>query len=664
MEERKFSLIFLAAAALVLLLVYRDSFQNSFHYDDFHSIVENPHIRSLVNIPDFFRQPEMFSGIPERAMYRPLLLTTYALNFWFGEYGVWGYHLVNLIIHLGCVLLVFLLGREMHGERLAAGLGALLFALHPLQTEVVNYISSRSESLAALFYLSGLLAYLRWRKGYRSNGWFWGSLGLFACGLLSKSTVATLPVALLLCELWNAGKEEKREKGLWLWHLAYWMVAAGYLLIARGWLQTSLGRLVRPVGDQVLTQIKAIAYYAQLIAVPVHLNVEHQFSVARSLSSFQVFLPFLLLASCLFLLVCRRRMVGLLVGWAVLPLLPSSLVPLNVLVNEHRLYLPLAFLGVAGGYGLARLVGHRQKRWAIAGLLVTACLLVYQRGAVWKDELSLWEDAVRKAPLMYRTHMHLGGALERQGRAQEALSRYRRAVELGPEVVEAHYNLGNALRVLESAEEAMAAYERSLELDSGFAPSLINLSSMQLERGNLERTEDLLLRAEEMRPEMPEVHRQLGILRRRQGDRAGAERALLRALALRPGWAEACYSLANLYSDLGRLGESIDFYQRAIAARPDYAQAYRNLVDLYTKQGYLARAIEAAAQGLRQVPGEVILYYGLARAQEGLGQWQTAAVNYRRYLQYARVSSEAEAAIRRRIRELEGGRSDGDEARQ
>ena len=163
---------------------------------------------------------------------------------------------------------------------------------------------------------------------------------------------------------------------------------------------------------------------------------------------------------------------------------------------------------------------------------------------------------------------------------------------------------------------------------------------------------------------MPEVHRQFGILRRRQGDRAGAERSLLRALELRPGWAEACYSLANLYFDLGRLGESIDFYQRAIAARVDYAPAYRNLADLYTKQGDFVRAAEVSAQGLRQVPGEVILYYGLARAHEGLGQRQAAAVNYRRYLQYARVSPEAEAAIRRRILKLEGGRADGDEARQ
>jgi len=653
MQERRFSLAFLLGTALVLVLVYRSSLQYGFHYDDFHSLVQNPHIRRLSNVPAFFLEPGMFSGTAGRGMYRPLVLVSYALNYRAGGYGAWGYHLVNLGLHLACAFLVYLLGKALHGRGEAAALGALLFALHPVNAEVVNYVSSRSESLAGLGHLTALWAYLRWRQEGRT-GFFWLSLAAGAGGLLSKSTVVTLPAALLWYEWWNASAKGGRGSRLWPWHLAYWAVVAGYLLAARGWLQTSLSSSVRSVGEQLPTQVKAAVYYLQLLAVPVRLSVEHPFSVSRSLAELQVLLPLALLASGLYLLWRARR--GLWVGWGVLPLLPASLVPLNVLVNEHRLYLPVAFLGAGAGLLLAGLL-PQGKKWLVgAGLLAAMGLLAHQRSAVWKDELSLWSDAVRKAPGMYRAHMHLGGALEQRGRIQEALTRYRRAAELGPEVVEAHYNLGNALRLLGRREEAVAAYERSLDLNEAFAPALVNLSSMHLESGQSDRAEDLLVRALEAQPEFPEAHRQFGILCKQQGRSREAEAAYLRALALRPDWAKVHYNLANLYFDAGRLPEAIRRYEWALVVQSDHAGAYRNLADLYMRQGDYARAAEVYARGLRHVPDEAVLYYGLAKAQDALGQRQAAADSYRRFLQHARVGPEVEGSIRQRIRELEEDR--------
>ena len=148
--DRTDRVAFLALCAS-LWLAYQASFENSFHYDDIHSIVDNPHIRELANIPLFFVDPGLFSAMPERAMYRPLLLVSYAINYALSEYEVFTYHLVNWLIHLGAAWLVYLLGRMLHGKRQGALAGALIFALHPLAAEPVNYISSRSESLAALF---------------------------------------------------------------------------------------------------------------------------------------------------------------------------------------------------------------------------------------------------------------------------------------------------------------------------------------------------------------------------------------------------------------------------------------------------------------------------------------------------------------------------------
>ena len=192
---------FLPLATLAIVATYGNSLSNSFHYDDFHSIVENPHIRALENIPAFFSDPGLFSSMPERAMYRPLLLVTYALNYWVHGYEVFGFHLVNVALHTGCTIAVYLLGIYMVGHAPAAAFGALLFGLHPLQAEATNYISSRSESLAAFWYLLSLLFYLRWRELLRldsGRGIYLASLVAFALALLSKATAVVLPFAFLL----------------------------------------------------------------------------------------------------------------------------------------------------------------------------------------------------------------------------------------------------------------------------------------------------------------------------------------------------------------------------------------------------------------------------------------------------------------------------------
>ena len=127
-------------AGLVVVL-YSNSLKGSFHYDDFHSIVDNPNIRQLENIPTFFVDPTLFSQDPQKAMYRPLLLVSYALNYAVGQYRVEGYHLVNIGLHLACTLLVWSLGSRAGLGRQGRLAAALLFAVHPLASEPVNYLT-------------------------------------------------------------------------------------------------------------------------------------------------------------------------------------------------------------------------------------------------------------------------------------------------------------------------------------------------------------------------------------------------------------------------------------------------------------------------------------------------------------------------------------------
>ena len=150
--------------ALLIGAVYLSGLRHPFHYDDIHSIVDNLHIRTLGNIPAFFVDPTLFAEDPQNAMFRPLILVSYAINYALSEYQTWSYHGVNILLHLLNSGLVFLIIRHIVGRALPALMGALIFALHLLNSEVVNYISSRSETMCALFFASSFFAR---RRGQR-----------------------------------------------------------------------------------------------------------------------------------------------------------------------------------------------------------------------------------------------------------------------------------------------------------------------------------------------------------------------------------------------------------------------------------------------------------------------------------------------------------------
>ena len=636
--------------ALVLVVAYGNTFPNSFHYDDFHSLVDNPHVRTLDNWSAFFADPTTFSAMPDRAMYRPLVLFSYALNYQWGGYNTWGYHLVNIVLHGLMAFGVYGLVRSLGKEGRPALWAALFFVLHPLCSEPVNYISSRSESLCALFYMASLIAYIQWRK--EGGGWAALSLLAFAAALLAKSVAAVLPAALLVYEIWLSRKFDLR-RALYIAG-AYGAVLAVYLWGARRWLGDSLAEPVRSYGVQWLTQVKALVYYAYLAVFPVHLSVEPAFAESLGLAEGAVIPAVLLAASAAYLLLRRFSAAALFAAWILLPLLPSSLIPLNVLVNEHRMYLPIAFLCVGGAGLFSRwTLGEKGRVWALV-VLVLLGGLVRQRNLVWFDELSLWGDAAQKAPFAYRAHMHFARALEQEGRAQEALRHFIRAVECAPEVAETHYNLANALRMAGRFAEADAAYASSLAANPSFAPALLNRASLLQETEAYAEAEALLEQGiSDSVGDTADLWRRLGVLYVRQRRFAEADRSYVQSLALDQTRAETQYNLGNLYFDTGRVGAAAEAYRRVLAQRRDHRGARRNLGEHLLKVGQFERALELFSEGLRLSPDEVIFYYGLARAQEAMGQTAMAVSSYRNFVQYGRLDRDTRAAIERHIKDLE-----------
>jgi tetratricopeptide (TPR) repeat protein len=588
--------------------VYLNSLGNSFHYDDSHAIVGNPHIRSLAELPRVLVDPRTFSREPQMAMYRPLLVATYSLNYALGGLDPIGFRLVNLGLHAACALLLFRLLAVVFGAWTRAWWGAALFAVHPVQSQVVNYISSRSESLAAAGVLVALV--VLWTPRSRPVV----AVSAYAASLLAKSSaVALLP--LLGATRWlPAPLRQSWRRQAW-----FWLATTAYLVltIANRFLTRSLAQDVRPYGEQLLTQAKALVYYLWLAVVPVHLSVEHALEPSLPQWDWPVLASLVLLLSIAVLVWRLRRRAGWIwlgAAWMAAGLGLTVVVPLNVIVNEHRLYLALGGWVVLVVGGLRG--GPATRRWLWLGAVGLLCLglLTWQRNAVWRDELSLWQDAAARAPRLFRAQSNLGLALYEAGQPAAAAAVLERALRLNPGYAKAWNNLGLAYEDLGRPADALAAYRHALTTDPELAGAWANLGRLQLAGGELSAARQALQKAVALDPWAPEPHVTLGLLEQREASPDAAVAQYRQALAVDPRSAEASNNLGLALQELGQTQAALAALQQAVALRPHDEDARLNLEAAQSRAAGVP-AIDVYARLTRQYPHRPELWEALASAR-------------------------------------------------
>ena len=576
---------------LWVFVLYANSLGNSFHYDDSHSLVDNPAVRSLANVGRFFSDTGSFSVLPDARMYRPLLLLTYAVNHAVGGYEAFGYHLVNLLLHAVNVWLMWSLARRVLGGPGSALVAALMFATHPVVSEPINYVSSRSTSLSALFVLAALIVLI---DGARRPNWrhHMALTALAITALLSKSVgIVLVPAA-----------------GLWLWLLGpggrgSWTLLTGpvlasgvYVLGTRAIVGKALFDPVRTPLVHLATQLKAIPLYAYTNLMPVHLSVEPQFFESPTMLDVVPLLALVLtvcMAASVFVLrhMCPAAAFG--AGWFAVTLAPSSVVPLNVLVNEHRLYLPLVG-GVILASALLGAAGARLRGFAPA-LLALWAVLVWQRNGDWSSEETIWLDAATKGPAMPRVHVNLGKGYLESERYEEAIVASRRGLALQPQLPLAHYNIGTAYLSLERYEEAIASLELALEGQPRMMEALNNLGNVYQHQGRYDRSVE----------------------------------TFRKALALHD-WSQLHHNLAAAFLAWGRPDSAVVHFQRADEMEPGDRETMEGLVRALIRAERLQDAQQQLDRMLRQAPGDQELLRLLALSQMSLGHDREALTTYRR----------------------------------
>jgi tetratricopeptide (TPR) repeat protein len=414
-----------AAVAVAATAAYLPSLAGVFHFDDYNVIVNYPTVHS-------------WGALFERAGagVRPVLKASYALNWTLG----FGFHGLNIALHAMNAVLLFFIGKELFKNQDAAFVAALLFALHPAQTEAVTYISGRSSSLMAPFYLGAMFAYLR------GAHWSVSSL-LFVLAVATRETAVTLPAALLLCELCRAErpgwKEILRRQG------PHWalLLAGGFFLLAnqRYFDLVAYGFTERSLADNLLTQVGGVSYLV------LRLLSLHGYNIDPALPTLTEWTPALGFQAVLFALLLllglanlrARPWIAFGVLWFFLQLAPTnSIVPRLDVANDRQLYLASWGLFLAVSVQFSRIQLSRRKNVAIASIVVTMFLATsILRQLDYRSEIALWESSVAAAPWNARGHNNLGYAYQLAGRTQEARREYEAALLFDPRHAKARLNL-------------------------------------------------------------------------------------------------------------------------------------------------------------------------------------------------------------------------------
>jgi len=656
---------------LAALGVYFPALPAPFFFDDRPAIERNESIRHLWPPAVPLSPPVTAAG----AAGRPLVNLSLAFNYTLSGLEPRGYRLTNILGHAAvAALLAAVLRRTFARTALRgraaplAGAIALLWLLHPLQTETVICVVQRNEIIVAGFYLAVLYGLLRAAESPGSR--IWPALTVAACGLgmASKEVMATAPVvAFLYDRTFLAGGFAAAWRARGRLHLA---LAGTWILL--GWLVLGHDQRAGTAGFDVgvgvwpylLTQCTAITTYLKLTFWPYPLIVDYGFRTADGLA--EVAAPALLLAALLAgtALALRRRPAAGFAAAAFFALLApsSSFVPLATqTAAEHRMYLPLAAV-ITLAVVAADAVLPGRRRIALATVAAASAILTLRRDADYLTEERLWTDTIAKAPDNPRAYASLGSAFIRQKRWTEARRPLEEAVRRRPDYADAHNDLGAVLGQLGLTAEALIHHAEARRLKPADADIRTNLGGALVAAGRPDEAVSEFSAALALRPSDPALLNRRGdawlqagrsrealqdfeaALRQNADDAAAHNNAAValgaldrpvealahfaRATALQPDRAEYQVNYGDALQRAQRPGDAVRHYEAAVRLRPELAELHYNLGNLHLGTGAPDEAVRALSEAVRLRPEWVPARHNLALALMQLGRPAAAVTHY------------------------------------
>jgi protein O-mannosyl-transferase len=569
--------------AAVTILAYQPAWHGALLWDD-DANTPTPELRSVDGLRRIWLEPRTTQ------QYYPLLYTSYWL-----QQRLWGdsptsYHLVHLLLHIGCVVLVLKILRLLRIP--GAELATIIFALHPVNVESVAWIAERKNTLSGVFALAATLFYLKFDEG-RSRRCYALAIGLFLLGLLSKTAIVTLPLALLVIFWWKRGTISWRRDVVPLFPFFCLSAAAGLMTrwVEYGNIAYKARTLDFSLLDRCLIAGRAFWFQLGKVLWPSNLMFMYPRWEINGCVWWQYLFPLAVLVLLGILWRLRRWSRAPLAGVLVyIVLLLPTLGFLNQyffiysFVSDHWQYLPCLGIITPCASGIVILAGHfkRWQGWLEPGvtLLVagTLFLLTSRQSRMYTDIETLYRTTIARNPACWMAQVNLGNILYKANRIPEAMELFNQAMRIKPAV--AHYSLGNALIDKGRTSEAIEEYQRALRINPDYAEAHNNLGGALLLTG---RTSDAIAEFEHalrINPYYGEAHNDLGNALIQTGRASEAIDHFKQALRMYPNSASAHNNLGAALAQMGRISEAIEQLKAALRINPNYADARNNLTKL------------------------------------------------------------------------------------
>jgi protein O-mannosyl-transferase len=656
---------FRAAAVAGLLLVclaYGNHWNNVFHFDDDHTIVQNPNIRQLSNLPRLLTDARAASVFPTHAVYRPVTYVTLAVDYALaGRLDPRVFHLSTFIGFLGVLSALFVVCRRTLDEtgahadnRWWALAAATLFGVHPVGAQTINYIIQRAELWAALGVVGSVAVFAVWPERRRHGLYLVPGM----LGILAKTIASIFPFPILL---YAAIVERAGGRRRWLPFIAALVGSAGVTILCAV-MTFSTGTFdpgAPPASQYRWTQPWVVTRYLRNFVLPMDLSLDPGWKPLASAYEPRAIAGY----ACVTLLVgasvwlARRRetaAIGFGIAWFLVTLIPVTVFPLAEVTNDHRMFLPFMGLAIAvAGAGRWLSVRAWVPRRALVGawiaILLIAAAGTWQRNTAWASEETAWRDAAAKGPQNGRALMNYGVALMQRGAHADALAQFEQAARFSPNYDFLEVNLGIVKGALGRTAEAEAHFARAIAItpltnvghyyygrwlteQQRYAEAVWYLErAVSLHQDDMRARDELMTALTAHRSyarlrdvasatllRVPDSAAARAALDLADRELAGLEalRASVRAAPTPEGWLDLSLRLFNA----GDFAGSIDAARHALALRADYAEAFNNLAAAHNALGQWNEGIEAATRALAIRPDFTLARNNLAWAMSQRGK--------------------------------------------
>lgn len=601
------------ALVLLTLIVYRPALSFGFvNFDDGLYVTSNEMIQKGLTWKGFLWawQANVASN------WHPLTLLSHMLDCELFDLNGRGHHLTSLLLHLANVWLLFEVLRRMTGAVGPSAFVAALFGVHPTHVESVAWIAERKDVLSGFFFLLTLGAYQRWVQA-RTPRRYLAVFLLFACGLLSKPMLVTLPCVLLLLDVWPLGRLRPAEmpsvrdllvrlRPLLIEKIPLFALSAASSAVTVYAQQGSLATLnAVSTGRRVGNALVSYSVYVGKTFWPEKLAVFYPLPLTIPL--WKTLAAGALLAAVTALVIwALRRAPYLAVGWfwflgMMVPVIGLVQVGRQAMADRYT-YLPSIGLFVMIAWGAAQLLsGGRVRRAALAGaslaVILALSVAAHAQVGTWKDSLTLFRHALTVTEDNYLAHLNVAVALSQQGDEEGALRHFREVLRIQPHLADAHAALGAAYRRWGRPAEALPPLRRAVQIKPDRSRFRHTLA---ITLGDLGRTDEAIVQ-------------------------------LRKAVELSPRFADAHYGLGALLHEQGRTDEALHHYQAALEANPDLPGLYAPTATLLARRGNLAKAARLYEEAVRRQPTPTV-HFNLGLTLERMGRMAEARQHYERAL--------------------------------